>query len=127
MLPIDKFSGKPVYEQIIDGVERNILLGIYPVGAQVPSVRELSASLGINPNTIQKSYTELTRRGVICSAPGNGCYVTPAARERIRERARERLAELSALCAELSVAGLGEDEILDAVKRGIKRKGESEV
>ncbi len=127
MLPIDKFSGKPVYEQIIDGVERNILLGFYPVGGQVPSVRELSAGLGINPNTIQKSYAELMRRGVICSAPGNGCYVTPAAREKIRERARERLSVLCALSAELSMAGLEADEIMDAVKRGIKRKGEGKV
>ena len=124
MLPIDKFSGKPVYEQIIDGVERNILLGIYPVGGQVPSVRELSAGLGINPNTIQKSYAELMRRGVICSAPGNGCYVTPVAKDKICERARGRLSEVSALCAELSMAGLGEDEIMDAVERGIKRDGE---
>lgn len=127
MLPIDKFSGKPVYEQIIDGVERNILLGLYPVGGQVPSVRELSAGLGINPNTIQKSYAELMRRGVICSAPGNGCFVTPAAREKIRERARERLSALCVLAAELSVAGLGDDEILDAVKRGIKREGDNQV
>ena len=127
MLPIDKFSGKPVYEQIIDGVERNILIGFYPVGGQVPSVRELSASLGINPNTIQKSYAELMRRGVICSAPGNGCFVTPAARDKIRERARERLAALHALSAELFMAGLGEDEIMNAVKRGFKREGEGEA
>ena len=119
MLLIDKFSGKPVYEQIVEGIERNILLGLYPVGAQVPSVRELSASLGINPNTIQKSYTELMRRGVICSSPGSGCYVTPRALEKIRERARERLAELEALSAELALSGVDGEEILRAVKNGL--------
>lgn len=120
MLLIDKFSGKPVYEQIIEGIERNILLGIYPIEGQVPSVRELSASLGINPNTIQKSYTELTRRGVICSAPGNGCFVTPSAKEKIRDRAREKLTQLEALSAELALSGVSREEILDAVRKGFK-------
>ena len=122
MLLIDKFSGKPVYEQIVEGIERHILLGVYPVGGAVPSVRELSASLGINPNTIQKSYVELTRRGVICPSPGSGCYVTPYAAEKIRERARERLKELEALSAELILSGLEEEEILEDVRRGISQR-----
>lgn len=125
MLLIDKFSGKSVYEQIVEGIERHILLGVYPVGGAVPSVRELSASLGINPNTIQKSYMELTRRGVICASPGSGCYVTPYATERIRERAREKLGVLEALSAELALAGLDEQEILEAVKRGISNQSKT--
>ena len=86
MLFIDKLSGKPVYEQIVDGIERGILLGIYPPGGQVPSLRELSQSLGINPNTIQKSYAELTRHGVICPSPGSGCYVSHYAKEKLKEK-----------------------------------------
>ena len=53
MLFVDKLSPIPVYEQIIEGIERNILLGIYPPGSLLPSLRELSVKIGINPNTIQ--------------------------------------------------------------------------
>ena len=113
---IDKFSSKPVYEQIVDGVERNILLGIYPVGAHLPSVRELSVDLGINPNTIQKSYTELIRRGVICSSPGSGCFVTPQAKRKIRDRAREKLPQLSNLVKELRLAGIEADELRETLE-----------
>ncbi|MBO5293779.1 MAG: GntR family transcriptional regulator [Clostridia bacterium] len=122
MLMIDKLSSKPVYEQIVDGVERNILLGLYPVGEQVPSVRELSVGLGINPNTIQKSYTELIRRGVICSSPGSGCFVTPDARDRIRRRAMERLPQLTALAGELLLAGVRAEELYAAIECAVKNE-----
>lgn len=116
MLLVDKFSGKPVYEQLIEGIERDILVGIYAEGSQLPSLRELSAALSINPNTIQKSYAELTRRGVILPAPGSGCYVAPNAREVLRRAAAAKLATLTALANELRMAGVDEADILAAVQ-----------
>lgn len=115
MLLIDKLSQKPIYEQIIDGIERNILLGIYPSGSLLPSVREQSVTLGINPNTIQKSYAELTRRGIISPSPGSGCYVSYDAKALLCEEARKKLTQLSELLSELRVAGIEESEILGAV------------
>ena len=116
MMLVDKFSGKPVYEQLIEGIERDILVGIYAEGSQLPSLRELSAALSINPNTIQKSYAELTRRGVILPAPGSGCYVAPNAREVLRRAAAAKLATLTALANELRMAGVDEADILAAVQ-----------
>ncbi len=115
MLLIDKLSSIPVYEQIIDGIEKNILLGIYPEGSVLPSLRELSVTLGINPNTIQKSYAELTRRGVICPSPGSGCYVSPEAVKLIRQRALEKLQTIRALSVELKLAGVPKSDILATV------------
>ncbi|MBR2908472.1 MAG: GntR family transcriptional regulator [Clostridia bacterium] len=115
MLLIDKLSQKPIYEQIIDGIERNILLGIYPAGSLLPSVREQSVTLGINPNTIQKSYAELTRRGIISPSPGSGCFVSYDARSLLCEEARKKLPRLSELLTELRIAGIEQDEILGAV------------
>lgn len=118
MLLLDKFSGKPVYEQLIEGVERNILTGVFAEGSQLPSLRELSAALSVNPNTIQKSYAELTRRGVILPAPGSGCYVAPNAREVLRREARAKLEVLRSLAEELRLAGVDEQEIVEAVRKG---------
>ncbi len=115
MLLIDKLSTVPVYEQIINGIEKNILLGIYPAGSMLPSLRELSVTLSINPNTIQKSYAELTRRGVICPSPGSGCYVSPDAIAVIRQKAMEKLETIRSLAAELQLAGVPREDILATV------------
>ena len=116
MLLVDKFSGKPVYEQLVEGIERDILLGVFTEGAQLPSLRELSAALSINPNTIQKSYAELTRRGIILPSPGSGCYVAPNAKEILRREATGKLRLLTALSRELRLAGVEQADILAAVR-----------
>ena len=115
MLLIDKLSGKPVYEQIVEGIEKNILMGVYPEGSVLPSLRELSVTLGINPNTIQKSYAELIRRGVIIPSPGSGTYVAPDARLRIREAATEKLTKLEELVADLAMADVPKGDVLATV------------
>lgn len=115
MLLIDKTSSKPIYEQIIDGVEKNILLGVYPPGSVLPSMRELSVTLGINPNTIQKSYGELIRRGIIIPAHGSGSYVAADAVDRIRAAATARLEQLSETVAELCLARVPREDVIAAV------------
>ncbi len=115
MLLIDKLSGKPVYEQIIEGIEKNILMGIYEPGGVLPSLRELSVALGINPNTIQKSYAELIRRGVIIPSPGSGTYVAPDAIDRIREAAEEKLIQLEDLVTNLALAGIPKSDVMAMV------------
>ena len=123
MLLIDKLSGKPVYEQIIEGIERNILMGIYPEGSVLPSLRELSVTLGINPNTIQKSYAELIRRGVIVPSPGSGTYVAPDAKVRIRAAAAEKISMLEDLVAELALADVPKGDVLATVCAVYARAG----
>jgi GntR family transcriptional regulator len=112
MLLVDKFSNKPVYEQLIEGIERDILIGTFSEGSQLPSLRELSAMLSVNPNTIQKSYAELMRRGIIQSAHGSGCYVAVGAKEILRRKAAGRLGELTALVRELRLAGVSAENIV---------------
>ena len=123
MLLIDKLSGKPVYEQIIEGIQKNILLGVYPEGSVLPSLRELSVTLGINPNTIQKSYAELIRRGVIVPSPGSGTYVAHDAKDKIREAAAQKLALLEELAAELALADVPKGEVLATVCAVYARAG----
>ena len=106
MISIDLYSRTPVYQQIIDGYKRDILLGIVKNGDQIRSVRELSQELGANPNTVQKAYTELDRLGLITSVPGKGSFVADHALQQIKQamlagekenirQAAERLAQLN--------------------------------
>ena len=59
MIVIDKYSRKPIYEQIIDGIEKQIMSGVMGELDKLPSIRELSVALSINPNTIQKAFLVL--------------------------------------------------------------------
>ena len=116
MLVIDKFSRKPIYEQIVEGIEYEIVVGNLKARDQLPSIRELSAAHAVNPNTIQKAFLELDRAGVIISNQGRGCFVSDDAMEKIRERRRSRISELENLAGELFRAGITREEVLRAVE-----------
>ena len=75
MFQIDPLSRIPVYEQIITQAENMVIHSVLKPGDPLPSVRSLSVRLSINPNTIQKAYTELDRRGLLVSISGKGCFV----------------------------------------------------
>ena len=122
MFVIDKFSRKPIYEQIIEGIEKQIIGGIIKELDQLPSIRELSVTLSVNPNTIQKAFTELDRAGIIFSNQGRGCFVAADAKEKIRARMSEKLAELSALAHELALSGIDETTLIDTVKKAYSQK-----
>ena len=72
---IDNASGRPVYQQIIDQIKRDIALGRLIKDQKLPTVRQLAAQLAINPNTIAKAYRQLEREGIIVTRPGAGAFV----------------------------------------------------
>lgn len=120
MLVIDKMSRKPIYEQLVEGLEREIVTGLLGPKAQLPSIRELSSVLGVNPNTVQKALGELDRLGVVVSAPGRGVFVAEDAAEKIRERMSFRLAEIQDLASALAKAGISEESVLWAVREAYR-------
>ncbi len=72
---IDNASGRPVYQQIIDQVKRDIALGRLTRDEKLPTVRQLAGRLAINPNTIAKAYRQLEQEGIIVTRPGTGAFV----------------------------------------------------
>lgn len=74
-IQVDYRDRRPIYEQLIANIRSLVLRGLLAPDEQLPSVRALAADLGINPNTIQKAYTELERQGLIYSTPGRGSFV----------------------------------------------------
>ncbi len=116
MIQIDRFGRTPIYEQIIDQIQRLIITGVLKAGDQLPSVRTLSQELSINPNTLQKAYSELERRGVCVSAPGNGRFVTDNAVSVIGESMEEQIEEIKRIGRELYVAGIPIERVLEAIE-----------
>ncbi len=81
----------PIYAQLMDTLKRRIITGRYLPGEKLPSVRELAAEAGINPNTVQRAFSELEREGLIYTQRATGKYVTDNADE--IKAARQALAK----------------------------------
>ena len=108
---IDYKSRVPLYQQIVDNVEKLTLRGILLPEQQLPSVRALAMELSINPNTIAKAYMELKAKGLIYSLPGRGSFVA-ASQDSLREAAREQLrGRIAALRQEAYGMGFSEQEL----------------
>ena len=74
-LKVDHHSDIPIYRQMIDAIVAAIESKEMEIGEKLPSIRELSAKLKINPNTTAKVYRELELRGFLESRAGSGCFV----------------------------------------------------
>jgi len=83
-------SNKPIYIQIADNICDRILSGELTPGSRIASVREWGAGIGVNPNTVVRSYEILTDKGVIVNKRGIGFFVCDDAPDRIRESERAR-------------------------------------
>lgn len=116
MFQIDTMSRMPIYEQVVNQLEYFVLNGILKEGKQIPSVRNLSVDLSINPNTIQKAYFELDKRGIIQSVPGRGCFVTDSAKDILSAKKREQLADLKILVNELALAEVRKEEVISCIE-----------
>jgi len=100
-------SKLPLNEQLVEQLRKQIVLGNAAPGSPLPSVRQLSVELGVNPNTIQKAYREMEQEGLIVSLPGRGSFVTSdVARMQERQRAAElaNLEKALRLCREIGIS-----------------------
>ena len=75
MFQINLRSQQSIYEQIIDNIKELIIRGVLEEDSELPSIRELSRSLTVNPNTVQKAFKELEREGFIYKVKGRGTFV----------------------------------------------------
>ncbi len=128
MFTVDRYSPIPIYEQLIEQFERLILVGLLKPNDVLPSVRALSQELAVNPNTIQKAYAELERRGLSFTAPGTGRFITLNAVQILRGNSEELLAQLRALGEQLATYGISPETAQEALAEGYRRqrtKGEN--
>ena len=87
-------SNKSIYLQICDAICEQILSGVLKPDERIPSVREYGAEIGVNPNTIMRSYEKLTADGIIYNKRGLGYFVAKGAARRIaKERKHTFLTE----------------------------------
>lgn len=116
VITVDTLSRRPIYEQLIDNVKKNVLCGTLAPGEQMPSVRALAVELAVNPNTIQKAYAELERLGIICSMPGRGSFIADNVRALAETNRGEITERLRKTVRDALDAGINGDEIITIVK-----------
>ena len=90
MVELNFRSGEPIYAQIVDQLERQIVSGELKPGDQLPTVREMADQLEVNFNTVARAYRILDETGTISTQQGRGTYVTEAG-----EEARATLEEIT--------------------------------
>ena len=117
MIQLDYRDARPIYTQICDGIREQIAAGILRPEDRLPSVRELAASLTINPNTIQRSYRELESQGWIVTVPGKGCFVQGIPLGRGTEQ-QALLLEFDRLAHRLLALGLTPEELQARLTQG---------
>ena len=114
-------SGLPVYRQLMDQIKYYAASGILPVGAQLPSIRELARTLTVNPTTVVKAYTELEHEGVILNRQGKGAFLAdtaPSLSEAVCEESLRRLARQ--LAVEATQMGAHRKQVLRLVEEELQ-------
>jgi GntR family transcriptional regulator len=113
---ISTTAGVPIYQQLTEQICSAIARGRLRADQRLPSVRELSQSLVVNPNTVARAYTELERDGTLYTRPGLGVFVSPSRPALPKKARRERLAPIAdRFLVEAVRLGCQRDEVLEVV------------
>ncbi len=116
IITLDYSSRISIYEQIINEVEKYVALGILKEGEQIPSIRDLASTLGINPNTVRKAYQELERKGVINTLSTKGTFITNNTKSVTEEKIAQEINKINKIIKELEKLGLTKTDIIDRLK-----------
>ena len=86
-------NDRPIYLQLMERIQRDIIAGVYQPGDKLPSVRDLALEAAVNPNTMQKALSELERSGLVYSQRTSGRFNTEMLTQMKKELATEHIQE----------------------------------
>lgn len=115
-------EGKPLFVQIAEQIEDQILDGTYQEEAQVPSTNELAAFLRINPATAGKGLNRLVDAGVLYKKRGIGMFVATGARDQLARDRRDAFTDefIKPMLTEADNLGITADELLDMIRKEVR-------
>ena len=119
---IDSASRVPIYRQLVGQIREAVARGKLPPEQRLPSVRDLSRTLVINPNTVARVYTELEREGILNTRPGLGVFVAQPKNDLTKKVRKERLTGLiDGLLTEAVHLGFAAEEVLSLLTERMAR------
>ena len=113
-------SSRPIYLQIVERVSLDIVAGKYLPGDKLPSVRDLAAEAGVNPNTMQKALSELERNGLVHSLRTSGRFITED--KDMIEQMREELAttQIQKFLNKMRQMGFEQKKVIQLIEKMLK-------
>ncbi len=122
-MSIDFSNDKAIYLQICDAIKMDIISGKYVAGEKLPSVRDLAMHFRVNPNTMQRAFSQLEDEGLVYTERTNGRFVSKEAKRMEEEKSKLVMEKIDAFLDYMHSLGLSNDEIVDQIKQA--RKGEN--
>ncbi len=113
---------RPIFVQIAERIENDIIAGELAEEAQVPSTNQFASFYQINPATAAKGVNLLVDQGILYKKRGLGMYVAPGARARLLEKRREQFYEqyVVTMIREAEKLGITEEQLADMIRRGVR-------
>lgn len=119
-MPWNLNADSPIYLQLVERIQMDIVSGFYQPGGKLPSVRDLAAEASVNPNTMQKAFAELERSGLIVTQRTNGRTVTEDSE--MINMIRQQLAQeyVTGFFTKMKELGFGNEEIVAIIEKATK-------
>ena len=125
MIMLDYKDRRPIYEQVVEKLQDLMICGVLEQDSQLPSVRSLATELSINPNTIQKAYSELEKRKITNTTPGRGSFVTENYDMVKEQKVNELELRLAPIVREAKLFHVALDTIVGWCRTEYEKAGES--
>lgn len=119
-MPWDLDDDRPIYLQLMERIQQDIIAGIYKPGDKIPSVRDLALDAAVNPNTMQKALSELERSGLVYSQRTSGRFITED--EAMLKKMKMQLAaeHIRQFFEKMHQLGFGDEETLHMIQDALK-------
>ena len=117
MFKISLNGNLPIYEQLIEKIEEMVLLGVLEPDTALPSVRDFASELAINPNTVQKAFSELDKRGVTYSVSGKGRFVTSNVSNLLKQKSDKHIEDMLFSAKELISLGIDKSILIHEIEK----------
>lgn len=113
-------SDRPIFLQIVERIQMDIISGRYAPGDKLPSVRDLASEAAVNPNTMQKAFSELERTGLVYSVRTSGRYITEDTTMIEELKASLAKEKINEFLEQMQKLGFQNDEILSLMNQTMK-------
>ncbi|MDQ0156072.1 GntR family transcriptional regulator [Robertmurraya andreesenii] len=115
-------ASKPIYMQIVDKICQQIVRGDIKSGEKLPSVREMAIQSGVNPNTIQRTYSELERMEIVETRRGQGTFVTEANDRIVELKVKLQRDLIKGFVNNMIDLGFSKEEMLSGLKKYVEEE-----
>ncbi|ERI08118.1 GntR family transcriptional regulator [Aneurinibacillus aneurinilyticus] len=115
-------ASQPIYQQLVARLCRQIVRGELKPGEKLPSVREMAVQAGVNPNTVQRVYSEMERMGIVEARRGQGSFVTENTEELERLRVQLKVECIGEFVKDMKEMGFSSAEIIEGIEKYLKQE-----